>query len=107
MRDLRKEKRVFLGKNKEILDAELRATLSTLEIAAKKELNSKDVPITIFCDSQKALRANEHSLYHKENWFLRGLIYENAEKLKNNGHYVTIRWIPGHPSLIGNDSVAT
>ena len=69
--DLWKEKSVFLGKNKEILDAELWAISNALGM---ETLNAKDVPITIFCDSQKAVRAIEHSPYHKENRFLRGLI---------------------------------
>lgn len=34
---------------------------------------------------------------------MRGLIYEKAEKLGNNGHNVAIRWIPGHSGLIGNE----
>ena len=98
-----KEKGVFLGKNKEILDAELWAISNALDIAAKKTPIAKDIPRKIFCDSQKALRAIKHSPYHKENRFLRGLIYEKAEKLENNGQYAAIQWIPGHSGLIGNE----
>ena len=76
--DLWKEKSVFLGKNKEVLDAELWAISNALDIAAKKTSNDKGVPITIFCDSQKALRAIENSPYHKETRFLRSLIYEKS-----------------------------
>ena len=101
------KKRVSSGKKKEILDGELYAELwafsNALDIAVEKTLNAKDVPITIFCDSQKALRAIEHSPYHKENRFLRSLIYEKAEKFENNGHYIAIRWIPGHSGIIGNE----
>ena len=95
------------GKKKEILDGELYAELwafsNALGIAVKKTLNAKDVPITVSCDSQKALRAIEHSPYHKENQFLRSLIHEKAEKFENNGHYIAIRWIPGHSGIIGNE----
>ena len=80
--DLWKEKSVFLGKIKEILDAELWGISNALDITAKETSNAKDVPITIFCDSQKALRAIEHSPYHKENRFLRGLIYGKVKSLK-------------------------
>ena len=45
-----KEKGIFLGNNKEILDAELWAISNALDIAAKKTLNTKGIPITIFCD---------------------------------------------------------
>ena len=86
-----------MGENKEILDAEQWAISNALDIAAKKTLNAKDIPITIFCDSQKVLRAIEHSSYHKENRFFRGLI---TKKLKS---YVAIRWIPGHSGQIGNE----
>ena len=98
-----KKKGIFLGKNKEILDEELWAISNALDIVAKKTLNTRDIPITIFCDSQKALRVIEHSLYHKESRFLKGLIYKKAKKLENNGHYVAIRWIPAHSGLIENE----
>lgn len=69
--DLWKEKSVLLVKNKEVLDAELLAISDALDIAAKETLNS---PVTIFCDSQEALRIIKHSLSHKQNRLLRGLI---------------------------------
>ena len=89
--DFWKEKSTYLGKNKEILDAELWAILSALDIAAKKTLNAKNAPITIFCDSQKVLRVIEHPPSHRGNRFLRGFIYEKVEKFESNGHHVTIR----------------
>lgn len=55
-RDEWKSQTVFLGKNKEVLDAELWAILKALEVALKI-LNEKDAPVTIFCDSQPALQA--------------------------------------------------
>ncbi len=51
-----KEKGVFLGKNKEILDAELWAILTALDVALKETLNAKHASVTIFSDSQRALR---------------------------------------------------
>lgn len=89
--DLWKEKSVFLGKNKEVLDAELWATSDALDTAAKETLNTQNAPITIFCDSQEALRVIEHPPSHKRNRFLRGFIYEKAKRLESNGHHVTIR----------------
>lgn len=47
---------MFLGKNKEILDAELWAISEALDIA-KKTNNMGNIPMTIFCDSQRALKA--------------------------------------------------
>ena len=73
-------------REKRRLIAELWAISNALDIAGKEILNSKVVPITIFCESQKALREIEHSPYHKENRFLRGFIYEKVEELKSNGN---------------------
>ena len=60
-------------------------------------------PVTIFCDSQEALRVIEHPPSHKRNRFLRGSIYEKTKRLESNGHHVTIRWIPSHSGIAGNE----
>ena len=70
---------------------------------ALKVLNERDRPVTIFCDSQKALKVIRHAASCNENRFLRNLIYQKAEELQRNGHLVAIRWIPGHSGLIGNE----
>lgn len=81
-----KEKSFFLGKNKEIIDAELWAISEALDIAVKKPNNTTNAPVTIFCDSQEALRAIEHPPSHKRNRFLRGSIYEKTKKLSGGVH---------------------
>lgn len=45
---------VFLGKNKETIDAELWAIANGLEIAGEAILDSHKTPITIFSDSREA-----------------------------------------------------
>lgn len=60
MADQWKEKSRFWGKNKDIINAELRVILEALDMA----------PITIFCDSQKALKAIALPLTCQENWVL-------------------------------------
>ena len=92
---------MFLGENKKVLDAELWAILKGLEIALKI-LHKKDAPVTIFCDSQKALKAIRRVDSCNDNQFLRNLIYQKAGELQRNGHLVTIQWIPGHSGLPGN-----
>ena len=77
-----KDKSVFFGKNKEVLDAELSAILDVLKFATKETRNAKDIPITIFCDSQKALIAIQHAPSQRENRYLRGLIYDKARELQ-------------------------
>lgn len=61
-----------------------------------------NIPITIFCDSQKALRVIEHLCLHKKNQFLKGSIYKKAKELKSNKHLIIIRWIPNHLGLVDN-----
>ena len=59
MADRWKEKSIFLGKNKKILDAELWAISGALGIASKT-VNIGRTPITIFCDLQKQLHFPLH-----------------------------------------------
>ncbi len=84
-------KRRFLGKNKLILDAELWAILTALDIALKETLDAKRASVTIFSDSQRALRVVGDPPTHKEKRFLRSCNYGKAEKLERNGHPVTLR----------------
>ena len=98
-----RQKSVFLGKNKEILDVELWAIAESLDIALRETLTVRNTLLTIFCDSQKALMTIRQPPSQKENRFLRAQIYCKAEKLKTNGHVVVCRWAPGHTGLIGNE----
>ncbi len=97
-----REKSVFLGKNKEVLDAELWAVSETLDIA-KKRINIVNKLVTIFCDSQKAFKAIVLSLTYQGNRFLQGLIYQKAQELQQNGYPITFKWIPNHSGLIKNE----
>ena len=94
---------MFLGKNKEILDAELWAISEALDTAMRETSTANNTLITIFCDSQKALTAIRQPPSQKENRFLRGQIYYKAENLVGDGHIVVRRWIPGHAGLTGNE----
>lgn len=80
-----KDKSIFLGKTKEILDAELWAISEALVVAPKETQHSKDAPITVFCGSQKALTAIQHTPSGKENRYLRGRIYYKAQELPKRG----------------------
>ena len=76
--------------------AELWAISEALGIASKTA-NIGSTPITIFCNSQKALKAIALPFTCQKNRFLRSLIYQD------NGHSITFRWIPSHSGLIGNE----
>lgn len=80
-----KEKSEYLRKNKKIVDAELWAILEALDIANKTGIGS-DIPVTIFCDSQKTLNAIARLSAGQEYRFLRDLIYKRIEELQINGH---------------------
>lgn len=64
---------MFLGKNKEILDTELLAISDTLDIALK--IASPRTLITIWSDSQKALRAIALPFTSQVNRFVRSQVY--------------------------------
>ena len=57
---------VNIGKNKDILDAELWEISEALDIA-KKKASVGNTPIEVFCDSQKALKAIALPLTCQEN----------------------------------------
>lgn len=85
-----KNKSIFPGENKEILDTELWAILEALGVARKETLNDGNTPITIFCDLQKALKIIQHPPFHQENRILRSLIHQKAGELQSNGHSIAI-----------------
>lgn len=82
-----------------MLDAELWAVLEALDIARKETLNAKNAPITIFCDSQKAIKAIEHPFIYQGNRFLRNSIYKRPK----SSSITAIRWTPSHSGLPGNE----
>ncbi len=96
-------KSVFLGKNKEIIDVELSAIATGLEIAGKITLDDRQTtPITIFSDSAEALNILGRSS-PCASFYLRDTIFQKALDLTNKGHSVTIRWILSHAGLVGHD----
>ena len=95
-----KEKSIFLGKNKEILDAELWAILEALGIAEKANPRA---PVIILSDSQKALKAIALPFTSQENRFVRSRIYQKMEKLRQTRHLITFQWIPSHSGILGNE----
>ena len=97
-----KERSIFLGKNKEILDAELWAILEALDIVEKIPAHPITL-VTIFSDSQRTLRAIALPFISQENRFLRSHVYQKIENLQWTGHHIIFRWISGHSGLIGNE----
>lgn len=94
---------VFLGKNKEILDAELWAIDNAIKMARKNALNNHVIPIKIFSDSQEALTSILQSISHIGSPYLRDLIHQRTLAFKKKGHLATIRWISCHVGLLGHE----
>lgn len=86
-----KEMSVFLGKNKEILDAELWAIAMALEAAKRETRGNFRAPLTVFTDSREALTTIQQVSPRISSPFLRDLIYQRALDLKNGGRLVIIR----------------
>ena len=80
-----KEKSFFSRKNKEILEAELWAILKSLEVAKNTEF-AGNTSVTVFCDSQTALKAIALPPAAQQNRVLRGLIRQKTEDLERTGH---------------------
>ncbi len=78
-------------KNKEILDAELRAIAESLEIARKTTLNTHNTPITIFSDSREALTEIRKLSSYIGSPYMRSLIYQRTHDLRENGHSVSTK----------------
>lgn len=84
-------KSIFLGENKEILDPDLWAISEALDIAEK--IANPKMPVTIWSDSHKALRAIGLLCTSQGNLLLRGHVF-----LKKNGetsadrtsHYISV-----------------
>lgn len=93
---------VFLGKNKEILDAELWAIANGLE-AARKMKQETNTPIIIFSYSREALAEIQKMNPYTGSPYLKSLIHQKTNDMKEHGHSVTIRWIQSHVGLVGHD----
>lgn len=84
----------FLGKNKDIIDAELWAITIGLETARKLTVNSRPTSVTIFSDSREALTSLGQLSSQARNTYLRSLICQKVSDLESKGRSVTIQWIP-------------
>lgn len=91
----------FVGKNKEILDAELWGIPQALKMALKKISPQKTDRITVYSDAQLAIRQLQAT--NKEGQALITQITKQARQLQNNGGEVIVRWIASHSGIEGNE----
>lgn len=79
---------MFLGKNKKIDDTELVWAISEALDIANTEVIVRNIPVTVFCESQRALGAIALPFTCQEHWFLRGFIHQKNAELQNNGGFM-------------------
>lgn len=92
----------YLIKNKEVLDAELWGVSEALGVALRETALRKTYKVTVFSDSQTAIR----KLQGSKNGAVQALkaqIVKRAKQIQTGGREVTIRWIPSHSKIEGNE----
>lgn len=95
-------RKISLGKNKEIFDTELWGISEALKIALKESLSRKIRKVTIFSDSEIALRELQ-IVKGNAGQALRTQIYRQARQLQNRGGELIVRWIPSNRKIEGNE----
>jgi ribonuclease HI len=105
-------RKIFMGRNKEVFDAELYAIWVGLTAARdhKEEwaahLTEHGGPrvITIFTDAQAALKRIRNDEAGPGQWLARRIIRVERQLLvRQEGWLTEFRWIPGHKGIEGNE----
>jgi ribonuclease HI len=92
--------RTTLGKNNEIFDAELWGVSDALKVAL--EVAHPNEAVTVFIDSQAAIQQIRY-LTGGGGQAITLQIYRRALELQRKHHPVTLRWVPGHANIEGNE----
>jgi ribonuclease HI len=94
-------KRFHLGSNKEVFDAELYAIYqAVMRFAQREEYNTE---YTIFADSTSAIQRCKTDHLGAGQQFARATI-KWSEDLASRGCTLTIRWVPSHANIEGNET---
>ena len=92
----------YLGSNKEVFDAETVAIYQALKILDRQRTTGQQY--TIFSDSQAAIqRIRTDSVGPGQQWARAAL--EVYARLAARDNEVTIRWVPAHSGVVGNEMV--
>ena len=74
-----------------------------LELAIKETRNITATPVTVFTDLRAALIKIQKKASAPEGLAVRDLVHQKPKELTTNGHSVTLRWVPGHSKVEGNE----
>ncbi len=97
--------KVTLGKNKEIFDTEIWGVSKAVKVAEQSYLRSPHLSvISIFCDSQHVINRLK-VMDCKAGQALKAQIYQKVERLIQQGHEISLRWVPSHSKVEGNEMV--
>ncbi len=95
--------KITLGKNKEIFDAEMWGISEAVKVAEKKGSRvQQPLAISIFCDSQTAINRLK-MMDSKAGQALKSQVYRKVEQLTQQKHKISLRWVPGHSNVEGNE----
>jgi ribonuclease HI len=97
-------RKVFMGRNKEVFDAELYAIWMGLASARDhlKEDWAGAKSITIFTDAQAALKRIRNDDPGPGQWLARRIL-RTERQLRQAGWTTEFRWVPGHKGVEGNE----
>ena len=95
-----KEEGVYLGKNKEVFGAEVFAIGRALRII--NERGERGRRYTIFSDSQAAISRAQHDRTGAGQTLAVDAII-TTEAIADRGNTLTLRWIPSHSGIVGNE----
>ena len=93
-----------MGKYKEILDVELWGISEALKIALKESTSRKAHRITVFSDSQTALKQLQGAK-SSAGQALKTQIFKRTKQLHTQGRKLIVRWILKHKEIEGNKQV--
>jgi ribonuclease HI len=105
--DVWRGRKLFLGRNKEVFDAEIYAIWVGLK-AAKERAGREGIDgpgpraVTIFTDAQAALKRIGNDAPGPGQWLVRRILHTERQ-LRRVGWATEFRWVPGHKGIEGNE----
>ena len=97
-----RERRIHLGTNKEVYDAELYGIAEGVSIAHREAIRAGNTRAVIFSDAQESIRRTKDNTVGPGQWLALRTI-DRVKDAQNAGISITIQWTPGHMGVEGNE----